>query len=147
MASTNRNSRNRLTPEQAEDFKSLTALLPQLVRTIERAEEIKKERREYEAKKAEFEQAEKDRIEAKKAQVEAERARREAEKALKSSRSRPDVGHKYDLEKPDLERKNSNAASELTMIEPIVEMKRVTFLPPVEDDRRSIWSLDSMDER
>jgi len=140
------NEQNRLTPEQTKEFKSLTALLPQLVRTIERAEEIKKERREYEAQKAAAEQAEKDRIEAEKARMEAEKARVDAEKALKSSRNRPDVGQKDDLEKPVLERKNSNAASELTMIEPTLEKKRVRILPSIEDDRRSICSLDSMDD-
>lgn len=82
----------------------------------------------------------------------AEKAER-AEKALKSSKNRPDVGKKDDLAKPILERRDSDAASEITMINPGQEIKKVDRRVimdeniRIEDDRCSIYSIDSMDER
>lgn len=123
-ATTDIKQRNRLDPEQAEEFKSLTALLPQLVKTIEKAEKIKKDRLAWEAAKAE-----------------------KAEKALKSSRNRPDVGHKDESGVPVVERKDSDTASELTMIEPDLDLKKKETRFDIEDDRRSISTINSTDER
>lgn len=67
-----------------------------------------------------------------------------AEKALKSSRNRPDVGHKNDT---SLEKNDSDAASEVTMIEPMhddLKKKKVQF---AEDrGRSSMDSFDSIDD-
>jgi len=120
-ATTNIKQRNRLDPEQAEEFKSHTALLPQLVKAIEKAEKTKKDRLAWEAAKA--------------------------EKALKSSRNRPDVGHKDESGVPVVERKYSDTASELTMIEPDLDLKKKEIRFDMDDDRRSISTIDSMDER
>lgn len=98
----------------------MTALLPQLVKTIERAEEIKNERLEAE----------------------------KAEKALKSSRNRPDVGQKHEATSPTFDQRSSDAASEVTMIEPILgdlKKKKVQFTDDC--DRCSMNSIDSMDDR
>jgi hypothetical protein len=114
----------------------LTAVLPQLVNSIERAERMKQERIEREIAKTER----------------AERVKKaeEAAKVLKSSRKRRDVGEKKELAAPGLERKDSDASSEMTMIEPSqVEpihqsrKKGVKFVD--EDDRRSLSSVDSTD--
>lgn len=114
---------DRLDPEQTEEFKSLTALLPQLVKTIERAERSKKERLVWEAEKE-----------------------KERQRALKSSRNRPDVGQSVEVPLPDLEPKISDTASEVTVIEPDQptsddpKKRKVQFT--VDDDRCSFYSID-----
>lgn len=131
-------ARNKLSPEQAEEYQSLLALLPQLVKSIERGEENKKERIAWEARKA--------------ARVERERLAAEAEKLLRSSKNRPDVGQKDDFEKPNLTRTSSIAGSDATMFENSERAEREVFpgeivSPFVDVDRRSLYSIDSMDDR
>lgn len=125
-------SRNRLTTDQALEFKDLIASLPQLVKAIERSEETKKNRAAYEVTKAE--QAEKDRL-------------------LKSSRNRPDVGHLDDIpprivisRSPSHQREHLDldSASDITMWEPVREKKDVSI---ANDDLNSLYSDESMDTR
>jgi hypothetical protein len=100
-----------------------------LVKTIERAEKFKKERLAWETEKAE----------------------KEKEKALRSSKNRPDVGQKVEIPTPNLGRKDSDAASELTMIEPVQatsdDLKKRNVQFAMDDDRRSFCSIDSLDDR
>lgn len=112
----------------------MTALLPQLVKTIERAEKYKKERLAWEIEKTE----------------------KEKEKGLRSSKNRPNVGQKIETpspsdRSPNLVRKDSDAASDLTMIEPIQatsdDLKKRNVQFAVDDDRRSFCSIDSLDDR
>jgi len=125
-------SRNRLNLEQADEFKCLTALLPRLVGTIERAEQTKK-----------ADQAKKDRL------VE------EAEKfPMGGKKAEPKIGEKED-KVPSLRRRNSDASSDYTVYEhePVPENIDVYVREPraekikVYDDFNSVYSYDSMDER